>query len=127
LREAAVVWAVVVVGVEVVVEVASEAGVADVDVAGEGRSPAFLEDGAWRRSTWPLVWGRPERMWVIRPPGRAMVWWKCSARNSLPSSTSARSSRQPAAASCLAMRRASCEVWLAVGLACGQTTRSAQA
>src|SRR6185436_5299025 len=42
--EAAVVNAVVVVEGEVGVELASEAAVARVEVAGEGRSPAFVED-----------------------------------------------------------------------------------
>jgi hypothetical protein len=50
LGEAAVVDAVVVVGAEEVVEVAPQAGEADVEIAGEGWPPALLEDGA----VWPL-------------------------------------------------------------------------
>jgi hypothetical protein len=53
---------VVVVG-EVALELAAKAGVAGVEVAGEGGSPALLKDQRCRASTWPLVCGRPERMW----------------------------------------------------------------
>jgi hypothetical protein len=44
--DASVVFAVVVVGVEVVVEVAAQAAVADLQKAREGGAPAFFEDGA---------------------------------------------------------------------------------
>ena len=125
--EAAVVDAVVVVEVQVGVELAPEAGVAGVDVAGEGGPPALVEDRGVERFDIAvgLRASRVDALW--RALRRSSVALNLRLRNSLPLSESIRSSRQPAAFRSLATRRASFEVWSAVGLWLGQTTSSAQA
>jgi hypothetical protein len=84
-----------VVVVDVLLAVALEAGEADVQVAGDGGSPAFLEDQAMQRFESAVGLGRPAWIGVWRTPSWASVERKSSERNSPPLSVSTRSSRQP--------------------------------
>jgi hypothetical protein len=116
-----------VVVVDVLGQVALESGEADVEVAGEGGSPALLEDQPVERfdRAVRLRSAGPDQGVADAELGKGGA--KSSERNSLPLSESIRSSRQPASASSAQTRRASFEVWAPVGLPCGQVTSSAQA
>src|SRR4051812_1914867 len=66
------------------------------------------------RSTWPLLWGRPARIWLWATPSGSRL---ANSRrpNSPPLSVSTRSSCQSAACSSRATRWASAEVCSTVG------------
>jgi hypothetical protein len=124
-RDAAMVVAVEVVGLEVVRELASQAAVADLEEARERWPPALLEDCPVQTLD-VAVCLCPERIWLCSTAaGRREA--NSRRPNSLPLSESTRSSRQPARWRSRAIRRASAEVCSTVGPAGGQTTRSAQA
>jgi hypothetical protein len=110
LGEAAVVRLVEVVRVDVALEVALEAGEADVQVAGERGSPAFLEDESvegFDGAVGLRAAGADQRMAAL---SWSRVSLKSVERNSPPLSLRIRSSRQPACASSAQTHRASFEV-----------------
>ena len=126
--ESAVVDAVVVVEVQVGVELASQAGVARVEVAGERGPPALIEDRLVQRFDVAVgLWAAGVDAGVAGAEALERCWGSRGLRNSLPLSESTRSSCQPAAFSSAATRAASLLVCGAVGLPCLQMTSSAQA
>jgi hypothetical protein len=122
-----VVLAVVVVVVQVVREVASEAGEADLEVARERGSPARFEDRAVQSFDVPVGLWAPGADLAVQGAGREPRGELAAPELGAVVSLRIRSRRQPACWSSAAMRRASAEVCSTLGPLGPVTTSSAQA